>query len=228
MTDYYSKKLSANRLKLVYDLAPPRVQQYLTAEINFAIKHLQPNFRLLELGCGYGRLLKLIHRDSLLIVGIDNSLGNLRMGQNYLSGITNTRLAMMDAIKLGFNDCIFDVVLCLQNGISAFHVNREMLMEEALRITRPGGKVLFSSYSEKFWDVRLEWFELQSQHKLIGEIDYNKTANGNIFCKDGFTASTLSADEFNKLASSCDVEFKIEEIDESSLFCILTKPAGNK
>ena len=35
MTDYYSEKLSANKLKRCYDLVKPRIAQYLAAEINF-------------------------------------------------------------------------------------------------------------------------------------------------------------------------------------------------
>ena len=52
----------------------------------------------------------------------------------------------MDAAALGFRDRVFDVVVCIQNGISAFKVDRRALIAEAIRVTRPGGSVLFSSY----------------------------------------------------------------------------------
>ncbi len=35
MGSYYAENLSAHRLKRVYDLAPPRVRQYLDAEAGF-------------------------------------------------------------------------------------------------------------------------------------------------------------------------------------------------
>jgi 2-polyprenyl-6-hydroxyphenyl methylase/3-demethylubiquinone-9 3-methyltransferase len=39
-------------------------------------------------------------------------------------------------------------------------------------------------------DAGLEWFEIQSAHHLIGEIDYQAAGNEMIVCKDGFRATT--------------------------------------
>jgi cyclopropane fatty-acyl-phospholipid synthase-like methyltransferase len=52
---YYAEKLSAKRLQRCYEIASPRVQQYLEAEIEHVIGHLKPTDTVLELGCGYGR-----------------------------------------------------------------------------------------------------------------------------------------------------------------------------
>src|SRR5690606_17505079 len=116
----------------------------------------------------------------------------LLSARDYLTGLDNCRLLCMDAAATAFRDNQFDRVICIQNGISAFHVDRLALMRESLRICRPGGSVLFSSYSEKFWDHRLAWFEQQSAHGLLGPIDYDRTGNGSIVCTDGFTASTCT------------------------------------
>ena len=57
MSGYYSQKLSAVRLKQVYDIAPPRVRQYLDAEVNHVLEKMHPGDLVIELGCGYGRIL---------------------------------------------------------------------------------------------------------------------------------------------------------------------------
>ena len=75
-------------------------------------------------------------------------------------------------------------------------------MTEAVRVTRDGGICLFSSYSDRFWDHRLEWFKIQSEKGLLGEIDWERTGNGIIVCKDGFEATTFSEDDFRTLTSS--------------------------
>ena len=85
--------------------------------------------------------------------------------------------------------------------------------------TKPSGKVLFSSYSDKFWEDRMEWFEIQSEHGLIGEIDYELSKEGIIICRDGFKATTFSADQFESLTSGIERESRIFEVDESSIFC---------
>jgi len=95
---------------------------------------------------------------------------------------------------MAFDSCVFDVVFCIQNGISAFGVDQKRLIAESIRVTKNNGVILFSSYSPKIWDARLEWFRMQSQLGLIGEIDEEKTRNGTIVCKDGFRATTVSGD----------------------------------
>jgi len=54
---YYVKKLSGIRLEKVYKLANIRVQCYLKAEIDLIASMLEPGLGILELGCGYGRVL---------------------------------------------------------------------------------------------------------------------------------------------------------------------------
>jgi 2-polyprenyl-6-hydroxyphenyl methylase/3-demethylubiquinone-9 3-methyltransferase len=216
MSDYYSEKLSAERLQKVYEVAPPRVKQYLEAEIKFVLDHIKPSDRVLELGCGYGRVLGRLAQKASCTIGIDTSFSSL-----LLTDRKQTPVALMDATNTGFCDDVFDVVVCTQNGISAFHVDQRRLIKEALRVTRSDGTVLFSSYSEKFWDARLEWFELQAQHGLLGEIDYEATGDGVIVCKDGFRATTVIPDQFIELTSVLDITPMIEEVDGSSIFCII-------
>jgi len=129
----------------------------------------------------------------------------------------------MNAVKLAFYDGAFDCVICIQNGISAFHVDQQALVSESVRVAKAGATVLFSSYSERFWKDRLEWFELQSKAGLVGEIDYEKTTDGVIVCKDGFTATTMSSDHFLALTAQLDADVRIVEVDESSLFCEIVR-----
>ena len=219
--DYYSQKLSANRLKRVYDIAPPRVRQYLNAEIAHVIGSINPQHEVLELGCGYGRVLADLAAKASWAAGIDTSLDSLQFARTYCRAQANVALAAMDAARLGFHDHTFDIVVCIQNGISAFHVDQHVLIEEALRVVRPGGLVQFSTYAARFWNDRLTWFELQADEGLLGEIDYQHTGDGVITCQDGFTATTVSPAEFRKLTEGVRAEVRLIEIDESSLFCEL-------
>ena len=221
MNNYYANKLSAERLKRCYDIAPQRVRQYLEAEINFVLENIRSSNQVLELGCGYGRIFPWLLTKTNNIIGIDNSYSSLHYGKNNYSFEKRSYFAQMDADVLGFYDSVFDVVLCLQNGLSAFKVNRKKLVNEAVRVTKSGGIVFFSTYSEKFWDHRLEWFKIQAAHDLIGEIDYNETGDGVIVCKDGFKAVTISGSEFDELSSSLNLKSAITEVDGSSLFWII-------
>ncbi|MHA1906891.1 MAG: class I SAM-dependent methyltransferase [Candidatus Thorarchaeota archaeon] len=214
---YYSKYLSAERLKRCYDIAPPRTRQYLEAEIQHAVNFISPNDKVIELGCGYGRLLPRILEVCEFVTGIDTSFDNLRMAKRTLC--SDVHLLQMNASTLGFKDNQFDTLLCLQNGISAFKLDPIELIRESIRVTRPGGVCLFSSYSDNFWEARLEWFEIQSSEGLLGEIDWSKTKDGIIVCKDGFHATTFRISDFSDLVNKLRVKAQISEIDESSIFC---------
>lgn len=221
MNDYYSDKLSSSNLQKCYEIAPPRIKHYLEAEIVFVLKYINSEDRVLELGCGYGRVLQRLVEKAKKVIGIDTSRGSLQLAREMIGNNNSLELYEMNAIDMDFEDGDFDVVICIQNGISAFHVDKEKLIKEAVRVTRTGGKVLFCSYSEKFWKARLEWFQLQAEHNLIGEIDYEKTGNGVIVCKDGFRATTVSPDEFLYLTKNINVNTKIIEVDNSSILCLL-------
>jgi 2-polyprenyl-6-hydroxyphenyl methylase/3-demethylubiquinone-9 3-methyltransferase len=221
MADYYSQRLSAERLKKCYDIAPLRIRQYLKAESNFITSFIRPTSTVLELGCGYGRVMTDFCNAAKEVVGIDSSMISLKMAADFLKPLRNYHLAAMDASRLGFANNIFDITVCIQNGISAFHVSPADLLAESVRVTKPGGRLLFSSYSEKIWDDRLQWFELQAREKLLGSIDYEKTGNGKIFCTDGFTATTFSPDMFRALATQLGLNSEVVEIDNSSIFCIM-------
>lgn len=216
---YYSKKLAGKRLQLCYEVAPPRIKRYLQSEINLVRQKISEQDIVLELGCGYGRFLKGLVNQARTVVGIDLSYDNLSLAKNYLNDDHRSILAQMNAIEIGFPSNSFDLVCCIQNGISAFNVDPHTLIASALQITKPGGLALFSSYSEGIWEERLDWFEIQSSLGLIGEIDYEKTQKGTIVCKDGFQAKTFSPAQFKLLTEKIRGEANIYIIDESSVIC---------
>ena len=221
MGSYYRDRLHGDLLKRCYDLAPPRIRQYLSAEVAYVVDRIPPGASVLELGCGYGRILHRLAAKAGFCVGIDISAVNLECAARMSGPGLNCALALMDASSTGFRDGSFDCVVCIQNGISAFHVDRKGLIRESVRIARARGVVFFSSYAPAIWPDRLEWFERQGRAGLIGPLDPEQTREGTIVCRDGFTAQTVSPDEFRALAEGIPAELHIEEVDGSSVFFVL-------
>ncbi len=221
---YYSEKLAGKRLLECYDIAPARVKQYLEAEIQYVLSRTNPEDSVLDLGCGYGRVACEIAEVAKRVVGIDTAPESLELARSRMKSGMPCEFLEMDATAPGFDDDGFDLVVCIQNGICAFGADPFVLIKEAIRVARPGGSVLFSSYSSKFWDHRLEWFELQAERGLLGEIDYDTTGNGVIVCKDGFRSGAMGEVEFRELCGRIELEPNIVEVDESSIFYELVKP----
>jgi 2-polyprenyl-6-hydroxyphenyl methylase/3-demethylubiquinone-9 3-methyltransferase len=224
VSGYYDDKLAAERLRRAYELASPRVRQYLDAELAYVLSRLEPGDVALELGCGYGRAVGPLAEKARLVVGVDTSPASLALARDELKGRENVRLVNADAVRLGLREDVFGAVICIQNGISAFHVDPRELVAESVRVARAGGVALFSSYAEAFWEERLAWFEAQAAEGLLGEIDYERTGDGTIVCEDGFTATTFGAEDFLALAASLGLKARVAEVDASSLFCEITKP----
>ncbi len=194
----------------------------MAAEIEHVLARLAPGDRVLELGCGYGRIMRELAPTAGLVCGVDTSLASLRLGREHLAGLDNVALVCADAADPGCRPGVFDVVCCLQNGISAFKVEPRRLFEVALTAARPGGRILFASYAAEFWPNRLAWFRIQADHGLVGEIDENATGDGEIVCRDGFTATTYDARDFRALAAACGRDARVETVAGSCLFCELT------
>jgi 2-polyprenyl-6-hydroxyphenyl methylase/3-demethylubiquinone-9 3-methyltransferase len=100
-------------------------------------------------------------------------------------------------------------------------------VREALRVTRPGGTVLLSTYADRFWRYRLEWFEAQAEAGLIGAIDHDASGQGVIVCRDGFRAGRLLPDDWRRLCSEIGVDPRITEVDESSVFCEIARETAD-
>ena len=219
MAGYYARKLSGERLRQCYEIASPRVRRYLEAEIDFVLGMVGPRSQILELGCGYGRVLRALAGKAGRAVGVDTAYESLLLAREVLAGAGRWYLAWMDAAELGLPDGAFDLVACVQNGIEAFRVDQKALIREAVRVTRPGGRVLFSTYSQRFWDARLEWFRAQAAASLVGAIDEEATGNGVIVCKDGFRSGTVSPEAFLSLTADLGMAVTVTEVEASSLFC---------
>ena len=224
MRDYYARSLSGERLRRCYEIAPPRVRDYLEAEIRFVLERLRDRDIVLELGCGYGRVTTRLTEVAERAVGIDTSEESLSLARQLTAPSARCSFLKMDALNLSFEASEFDKVVCVQNGISAFGVDQPSLLRQALRVTRAGGCALFSTYSEGIWLDRLLWFEEQAAAGLVGEIDYERTGNGVIACKDGFRSGVVSRQEFESLGSELGLVPTITEIDESSVFCEFVVP----
>ncbi|MDH4125740.1 MAG: metalloregulator ArsR/SmtB family transcription factor [Gammaproteobacteria bacterium] len=97
---------------------------------------------LLDIGCGQGRILKLLGSRAQRAVGvdIDADARQLARAELLLAGIENCSLRKGDMYKLPFADGEFDTVLL--DDVLATATQPVAAIKEARRILKPGGRLL--------------------------------------------------------------------------------------
>ena len=105
---------------------------------------LQPGDRCLDRAAGTATSSAGLASGGVTVVGCDFSLGMLREGRG--KGVD---LVAGDALRLPFADGVFDAVT-ISFGLRNVQHTRQAL-EEMLRVTRPGGRLVVCEFSHPTW-----------------------------------------------------------------------------
>jgi len=163
----------------VYDCCEPILmlgrQEPYNLSIVEALK-LQPQHRVVDLGCGTGVLTRLIadHLNATVggfCLGIDAAAKMIAVAEKKRSGPA-CRFEVMAAENLGFEDESFDAVV---SSLFFHHVPldlKEKSLQEAFRVLRPGGRIVIAdmhtptTFTGAVVSHIARWFFLQPE---IGE-----------------------------------------------------------
>ncbi len=103
---------------------------------------------LLDIGCGQGRLLKLLASRAKRVVGvdIDSDARRLARAELLVAGSQNCSLRQGDMYSLPFDDDEFDTIIL--DDVMGSAERPTQAIEESLRLLKPGGRVIFLSSVE--------------------------------------------------------------------------------
>jgi ubiquinone/menaquinone biosynthesis C-methylase UbiE len=130
---------------------------------------------VLEIACGTGSLSRHLLRDGYRVTGVDISVPMLAMARKKLSHAGfNPRLVAADMTVLPFGTT-FDAVICLYDSINYLRDPAQFLaaLDEAARVTRPGGLYIFDVCTER--NSRM-FFSQHEMTESIGPITYHRTS----------------------------------------------------
>ena len=100
---------------------------------------LQRVERVIDIGTGTGTAAGLARGAGRTVVGIDAAPGMLQIARAEVAGVD---FAEMDFGALAFDDASFDVVLAVHSLL--FATDRSAVLQEWLRVARPGGRLSLS------------------------------------------------------------------------------------
>ena len=130
------------------------------ADVRFAERQFDKPGRLIDLGCGTGRLLVPFARRGFWVLGVDLSEEMLKQAGRRADG-AGVRIQRLKAnlVELaGLRDQSFDYAACLFSTLGMIDgaANRQRVLEHAFRLLRPGGKFVLHVHNRWFnlWDAQ--------------------------------------------------------------------------
>jgi len=198
------------------ELASPEIKQFLSKEDDFVKKILFDGCSILDVGCGYGRTIEIIHKIPSEIVGIDNSKRMVRDAKLNLKKCKNVKILFMDAFDIKLKQK-FDFVLCLMQTFGNFSSNKLKSLKEMKRVLKKDGKMVIHVYNPKSFKIRLEGY------KKVGMLILKIEKDGTIHSSDGFTSEQFTKKKLEDLFSKAKLDVKIRLLTPISYICIAEK-----
>lgn len=169
-------KLLLEKVKKDYSVISERFDQTRRrpwSEFEMFLPYLNKGDKLLDCGCGNGRLFAFLKDKNIDYVGIDNSeaLINLAKFRH-----PDAKFLVADQIDLPFPDASFDHVW----NIAAFHhvpsaKLRKKVLSEMRRVLKPGGYLILTVWN--LWQKKYRKYVIKSilRNLLFGEYEINDT-----------------------------------------------------
>lgn len=122
-----------------------QTRQFLWPEFEFFGKYLKPGLKILDLGCGNGRLSKMIQKYGCDYLGMDNSAGQIKEARKLFP---QNKFERGDLLKIPLPDHSLDQIWT----IAAFHhlpnrKTRLQALKEMQRVLKPGGIIIMTNWN---------------------------------------------------------------------------------
>jgi len=144
-----------------------RTRSVVWEELKLLGKYISPGDKILDLGCGNGRLLQIFGEKNIEYFGVDNSEKLIKIAkEKYLHppqvfgtqkfGRARISFQVTDALNLPFSDNFFDKVysIAVLHHIPSTEFRLQFL-KEIRRVLKPGGLLILTVWN--LWQIKTAW-----------------------------------------------------------------------
>jgi SAM-dependent methyltransferase len=174
-------RISPEASVALYSLGDPGLLEAQTDELVTCMAEwclLEPRFRVLDFGCGIGRIAKAIAPHVAQVVGVDVSAEMVRLARERTVGQRSVSITQVPPDSFAFAEEAFDVVLAIDSFPYVVDSGlAQACLAELTRVLAPEGRLLIVNYSYR-GDVGGDRAELRSFADGHGlQIERNGTAD---------------------------------------------------
>lgn len=203
---YLLKKTIENYNLIAEDFS--RTRHYVWPGFEVLAQYTESGDKVLDLGCGNGRLLDLLRDKNINYIGVDNSSTLISLAQKRYPGAD---FQVGDALNLPFPDNHFDKVysIAVLHHIPSKEL-RQRFLKEAKRVLRPEGLLILTVWN--LWQWRS--FKYNLKYAILKLLGLSKLDFKDVFVPWAKTRQRyfhcFSRGEFKRVVES--VGFKVERV----------------
>lgn len=194
----------------------PTTKDWLKKENIYLLKKIKTNALVLDIGCGFGRHLKLLANIVKEISGIDWDKEAVKEARKNLPKFKNVKIFLEDAQKMHFERNTFDYVICMGNTFGDFGKSKVKILKGMKRVVKKNGRIIISIYSEKALKTRLK------QYTAIGIKIKKVKKDGTVFTP-GFHSEQFSKEKLKDIFKRAGLIVRITELNPISYICEAVK-----
>lgn len=125
-----------------------KTRQRIWPDVAVLLGRIEPCSKVLEVGCGNGRIFSYLKDKNIEYTGIDNSEKLINIANSNYGDIKNARFMLGSALDLPFVSDSFDYVI----SVAVLHHipsddNRTIMMHEAKRVVKSDGQVIVTVWN---------------------------------------------------------------------------------
>ena len=169
----------------------PELAETFEAEFEFLKNNVNKNSVVLDVGCGAARPAIKLAPFVKKIISIDNNQRMIDLAEHRTNGINNIELKKQNALKMSFPDEMFDLVYDTYNLIGSIgEKERQVLVNEIVRVTKNGGKVInitwkdnkeTTKFLKKYYPaIGIEVFKIEDSGTVTSKGEFDRFTKGEL------------------------------------------------